>query len=176
MNRITTLRLTKSSRGIFLLGLILAQALCAAFFLYDVVTDIIEGHSASVVYLIMESLATITLIAAALMEARAMRHLTAERARNARSMTIARGQIQSVIDAYFVEWLLTPAETDVAALTIKGLSITEIAEMRQSREGTVKTHLNAIYRKAGVSGRAQLVSLLIEDLMDRPLLPDPAAA
>lgn len=163
--------MTKNSRTLFLIGLITAQGICAAFFLYDVVKDILEGHSASVFYLFMESLATVTLIAAAIMEARELRHLIAERAQNARSMTIARGKIQSVIDAYFVDWQLTPAETDVAALTIKGLSITEIADMRQSREGTIKTHLNAIYRKAGVSGRAQLVSMLIEDLMDTPLLP-----
>ncbi len=164
--------MAKNSRTVFLIGLIVAQAICAAFFLYDVTKDILEGHSASAFYLFMEALATVTLIAAAVMEARELRNLMAERALNARSMTIARGQIQSVIDAYFVDWRLTPAETDVAALTIKGLSITEIAEMRQSREGTIKTHLNAIYRKAGVSGRAQLVSMLIEDLMGTPLLPN----
>lgn len=168
--------MTKSSRTVFLTGLIVAQAMCATFFLYDVVKDILEGHSASVFYLFMESLATVTLIAAAVMEARELRTLVAERTLNARSMTIARGKIQSVIDAYFVDWQLTPAEADVAALTIKGLSISEIAEMRQSREGTIKTHLNAIYRKAGVSGRAQLVSLLIEDLMGTPLLPDAETA
>ena len=39
------------------------------------------------------------------------------------------------------------------------------AKLRGSAEGTIKTHLNAIYRKSGVTGRAQLVSILIEDLM-----------
>ena len=45
-----------------------------------------------------------------------------------------------------------------------------IAELRGSAEGTIKTHLNAIYRKSGVSGRAQLVSVLVEDLLHAPLL------
>jgi DNA-binding NarL/FixJ family response regulator len=40
----------------------------------------------------------------------------------------------------------------------------------------VKTHLNAIYRKAGVQGRGQLVSVLIEDLLNAPLVPEAAAA
>jgi len=39
--------------------------------------------------------------------------------------------------------------------------------MRGSAEGTVKSQLNAIYRKAGVGNRGELLSLLIEELMDR---------
>ena len=71
---------------------------------------------------------------------------------------------------------LTPAERDVAGFTIKGYSIAEIAQLRGSAEGTVKTHLNAIYRKAGVTGRGQLVSLLVEDLFRAPLLAQDAQA
>lgn len=58
----------------------------------------------------------------------------------------------------------------MATFAIKGVSITDIAAMRGSAEGTVKAHLNAIYRKAGVSSRSELISLLIEDLMNQPLL------
>ena len=61
---------------------------------------------------------------------------------------------------------LEEAERDVALFSIKGLSTAAIAEMRQVSEGTVKAQTNAIYRKAGVSGRPQLLSLFIEDLMD----------
>jgi DNA-binding CsgD family transcriptional regulator len=56
-------------------------------------------------------------------------------------------------------------------LAIKGLSIAEIAAMRQTREGTVKAQCNAIYGKAGVSGRQQLLSLFIEELMGEALVP-----
>lgn len=65
----------------------------------------------------------------------------------------------------FTEWRLTPAEADVALFAIKGLSTAEIATLRKTSEGTVKAQTNAIYRKAGVSGRSQLLSLFIEDLM-----------
>jgi DNA-binding NarL/FixJ family response regulator len=37
--------------------------------------------------------------------------------------------------------------------------------LRQTSEGTVKAQTNAIYRKAEVSGRSQLLSLFIDDLM-----------
>jgi DNA-binding CsgD family transcriptional regulator len=53
----------------------------------------------------------------------------------------------------------------VALFAIKGLSTQEIAVLRATSEGTVKAQTNAIYRKAGVSGRSQLLSVFIEDLM-----------
>ena len=70
----------------------------------------------------------------------------------------------------FVEWGLTPAERDVAFFAIKGLSTQEIAELRQTSEGTVKAQTFAIYRKANVSGRAQLLSVFIEDLIAEGLV------
>ena len=63
----------------------------------------------------------------------------------------------------------------MAWFTIKGLPIAEIARLRQTSEGTVKAQSNAIYRKAGVNGRTQLLSLFLEDLIDAPK-PEPAAA
>jgi DNA-binding CsgD family transcriptional regulator len=66
---------------------------------------------------------------------------------------------------HFDTWALTPSERDVALLAIKGLSISEIAEVRTTKEGTIKAQCNAIYSKAGVSGRQQLLSLFIEELM-----------
>jgi DNA-binding NarL/FixJ family response regulator len=45
------------------------------------------------------------------------------------------------------------------------MSTAEIAGLRATSEGTIKAQTNAIYRKAGVTGRPQLLSLFIEDLM-----------
>ena len=53
---------------------------------------------------------------------------------------------------------------------IKGMSLQEIAALRDTSEGTVKAQTNAIYRKAGVKGRAQLLSLFVEDLMGEALV------
>ena len=78
----------------------------------------------------------------------------------------ASGAFMDMLDERFAAWGLTPAERDVALFAIKGLSTPDIAAMRQTSEGTVKAQTNAIYRKAGVSGRPQLLSLFIEELMD----------
>ena len=74
------------------------------------------------------------------------------------------------MEQYFHEWGLTPSEADVATFAIKGLDIAEIAELRGTAEGTVKAHLNAIYRKSGTSGRGALLGLLVDDLLAQPLI------
>ena len=71
---------------------------------------------------------------------------------------------------------LTPAERDVAMFSIKGLSTAEIASLRKTSEGTVKAQTNAIYRKAGVAGRSQLLSLFVDDLMDPRFVQSSLAA
>ena len=76
-----------------------------------------------------------------------------------------------VMSQHFTAWRLTPAERDVAVFLVKGLSTREIAEFRGTSEGTIKAQTNAIYRKAEVTGRTQLLSTFIEDLMDDALVP-----
>jgi DNA-binding CsgD family transcriptional regulator len=70
-----------------------------------------------------------------------------------------------LLEERFAEWALSPAERDVALFAIKGMSTAEIGSLRNTSEGTVKAQTNAIYRKAGVTGRPQLLSVFIEDLM-----------
>ncbi len=72
-------------------------------------------------------------------------------------------EFADVLEEHFREWHLTPAERDVAIFLTKGLNTRDIAEMRGTSEGTVKAQTNAIYRKAGVTGRTQLLSTFIED-------------
>lgn len=94
------------------------------------------------------------------------------------SLRLASGAFMEVLHERFSEWELTPAEKDVAMFSIKGLSTADIAALRNTSEGTVKAQTNAIYRKAGVSGRPQLLSLFIDELMsdnigNGPLTPAP---
>ena len=156
-------------KRLYLIGLIALQGACALFFVADVAVDFNDANNGAYLYLIMESLAVMSLIGAAIFEYQLLRQLLWQAAKAERSLNVARGKMQDVIDGYFRDWGLTSAEADVAALTIKGFSANEISELRQSREATVKTQLTAIYRKAGVTGRSQLGSLLIEDLMGTPL-------
>ena len=83
------------------------------------------------------------------------------------------GRFKAMVGGRFDEWNLTPAERDVAWFTIKGLSIAEIADLRGTSDGTIKAQSNAIYRKADVGNRLQLVALFVEDLVAADFGPRP---
>ena len=55
---------------------------------------------------------------------------------------------------------LTPRESEVALLALKGLSSPEIAQVLSMSDKTVRQHLSRVYEKHGVSGRGELVHLL----------------
>jgi DNA-binding CsgD family transcriptional regulator len=71
----------------------------------------------------------------------------------------------AAIDAQFERWVLSAAEREVALLLLKGLSHKEIAEVRETSEKTVRQQSLAVYRKAGLSGRAELSAFFLEDLL-----------
>jgi DNA-binding CsgD family transcriptional regulator len=94
-----------------------------------------------------------------------LRRALRDRNRAEERLRRASGAFMVLLEERFSEWGLTPSERDVALFAIKGMSTAEIATLRATSEGTVKAQTNAIYRKAGVSGRPQLLSLFIDDLM-----------
>lgn len=52
---------------------------------------------------------------------------------------------------------LFPAELEVVALVLKGLTNQQIADIRGHKRSGTTWHLNNIYRKVGVKGRVELI-------------------
>jgi len=81
------------------------------------------------------------------------------------------------IDRQFQRWGLTPAESEVGLLLLKGLSHKEIANARQTSERTIREQARSLYRKAGLTGRASLSAFFLEDLLlPRGQSPEPGSA
>ena len=68
------------------------------------------------------------------------------------------------VDRQFTAWALTPAERDAALWLLKGASIKRIARETSRSERTVRQHAVAVYRKSGLSGRAELAGFFLGDL------------
>lgn len=105
-------------------------------------------------------------------DARALRARLAEARTAAESWrreteTLAAG-LGRAIDAQFGVWRLTDAEREVALLLLKGLSLREISSLRETSERTVRQQSLAVYRKAGLAGRAELSAFFLEDLLAPP--------
>lgn len=146
------------------------QAFCAVFFSADAIADFLGYDNAvgvrdtdSFEY-VMAAALTLSVI----YTGSQIRALVRRQRRIEEQLRAASGAFHELLDEHFDEWSLTPSERDVALLAIKGLSISEMAQIRETREGTIKTQCNAIYKKAGVASRTQLISLFVEELVDLP--------
>ncbi len=75
------------------------------------------------------------------------------------------GGLGAAIDRQLEKWGLSPAEKEVALLLLKGLSHKEVASIRSVSETTVRQQARALYKKAGLDGRADLAAFFLEDLL-----------
>lgn len=66
------------------------------------------------------------------------------------------------VEACFARWRLTRAEQEVAWLLLKGVSLQDIGAARNTSPRTARDQASAVYRKAGVAGRAELSALLLD--------------
>ncbi|NND43475.1 MAG: helix-turn-helix transcriptional regulator [Silicimonas sp.] len=164
------------NRHIVLLSLFVLQALCTVFFVGEAVADFSEtpdpdddGSD------ILEYAVSLALALSTLFTGFELRRMIRRDKRMTRQLDVASGAFADLLETHFSEWGLTAAEREVALLAIKGYSVAETARIRASSEGTIKAQNAAIYRKAGVSGRLQLISLFIEDLLADGLIEADAA-
>lgn len=155
------------------------QGICALFFVSDIILSVLGIYVPPLSWEsreILEISAALGLLLGlglgGVLILRALRESRQARERLRRAATA----FNELLEERFGEWGLTPAEREVALFAIKGLSTTDIARLRATSEGTVKAQTAAIYRKAGVNGRGQLLSLFIEDMMhEEPLGAEPAS-
>lgn len=155
-------------------AILLIQAICAFFFVSDILFSVLGIYAHPIAWQVREYIeigAAVGLILGVVLGAIALHRFWHDRRQAEEKLRRASGVFMELLHERFAGWGLTPSEHDVALFAIKGLSTQEIASLRNTAEGTVKAQTNAIYRKAGVSGRPQLLSLFIEDLMadDVPL-------
>ena len=163
-------------RGVAVFAIFAVQALCAFFFVWDILSSLLGLRSVPLAWETRELLeigAALGLVLGLLLGGLILNRSFRDRREAEERLRRASGAFMDVLYERFSEWGLTPAERDVALFAIKGLSTAEIAAVRATSEGTVKAQTNAIFRKAGVTGRPQLLSLFIEDLMrdDTPRAP-----
>lgn len=150
-------------------GLVLGlQAACGLVFVLDILLSALGIYPAPLSWTLRELLEIgagvglcLGMVLGTLLVRRAIRDLNRAEARLER----ASAAFVDLLNARFDQWGLTTAERDVALFAIKGLSVQEIARLRETSEGTIKAQTAAIYRKAQVTGRPQLLSLFIEDMM-----------
>jgi DNA-binding CsgD family transcriptional regulator len=148
---------------------VVLQLACALFFVGQIAISVLGlpiGPIAWAYYELIEIGAAVGLIMGSVFGALALRRARQRSHEAEAALKRAQSAFKDVLEMRFKDWDLTAAERDVALFAIKGYSTQDIAALRGVSDGTVKAQSNAIYRKAGVSGRAQLLSLFIDELVE----------
>lgn len=154
---------------LFLTAIVFLQVAFSLFYIVDLAVDVFGIRKVAVSWEFREAvqLATIIgLLLGAFLGIMVLKNIGQSMRDIDNRMMAASGQFHQLMYSRFEEWGLSPSERDVALFTIKGLSNSEIAEARGKSVGTIKAQCNAIYKKAGVSGRTQLITHFIEDLFE----------
>jgi DNA-binding CsgD family transcriptional regulator len=163
----------------FLAAALIIQVICAAFFVVQILASVFALPLPPLSWTFIELIeigAAIGLVTGVGVGILALKQARAETAKAEAALKRAQSAFRDVLEDLFTDWQLTPAERDVAIFAIKGFSTLEMASLRGVSEGTIKAQTAAIYRKAGVTGRPQLLSLFIDGLVDdtTPQSPHPS--
>ncbi len=142
-------------------------AVCEMFFLIDIYADFfrIDIDTTWIEHDKIELFSTLTLALALIVIGMQIIRLLKEHRQARDSVDVASGELLSVIRRRFIDWKLSTSEQEVALLLIKGMTTQEIADIRKTKLGTVKSQSSSIYQKADVRGRNELVAFFVEDLL-----------
>jgi len=150
------------SLRLYIPAIVLAFAM--AFFVFDIASDIWSNED-GYLHITLELLVFMAISLVLFRELQHVKSLTKEISIEKSKSARLAGELLQVMKEQFSKWGLTVSESEVSLLLIKGLSMKEIAEVRQVKEKTVRGQATAIYAKANCAGRHELAAYFIEDLM-----------
>ena len=153
------------------------QALSAFFFLGELWTEILGLRQTPIPYAyreVIQIFASFGVVIGVLASGMLVRRGLERMDELNRQVEVATGNFESHLNEQFDTWRLSPSERSVMIYAMKGFSNAEIADFRSTSAATVKSQMNAIYRKSGLQNRQQLISFLVEELL-AGVLPDPEA-
>lgn len=161
-----------------LLALNVIQAICGLGFAVDLFLEFPSFDAdqslrpEDIIHLVSETLMLGLLVLGFALARFALRALHREQAALARNLRSLKGEFDRILHDRFDQWALSPAQRDVALLTLRGLRLSEIARARGSAEGTVKAQLGAVFRAAGVHTRGELTGLFMDEFLDFGAMTD----
>ncbi len=144
------------------------QGVSAVVFVWELWTEVLGLRTFQISWFITEVIqltASIGLVLGLLATSLFLRASLREMNKMQRHIDVACGNFQSHVEYYFDKWELSQSEAAVATYAMKGFSNAEIAELRGTSSSTIKTQMQAIFRKSNLANRQQLISFLVGELM-----------
>ncbi len=134
-----------------------------AFFIFDIASDIYEGEIGVELFIEIGIflLASVMLFCEMRTNLRSQQQIVDQQTK----VTRLSGNLHSHIEDQLLEWKFTKSEKEIAWLLLRGYSFQEIAEVRNTKEKTVRQQATAIYSKSGTKNRNEFVAHFMSDLL-----------
>lgn len=153
----------------FVLGVLL---FCGAVLAVDVGAELHDEllrdspvRRGMVLHLLFETVATLALFAGFALTWRHITRLRRAAAAETDKLHHLRADFDGLLHQRFADWGLSPAEIDIALLSLRGMKIAEIAQMRHTRDGTIRAQLSTIFRKSGMRSRTELLAYFMDEFL-----------
>ena len=153
---------------ILLWTVVAIQGVSAVVFVWELWTEVLGLRTFQISWFIIEIIqitASIGLVLGLIVTSLFLRASLSEMNEMRRHIDVASGNFQSHVEYYFRKWDLSHSEAAVATYAMKGFSNAEIADLRGTSSSTVKTQMQAIFRKSDLANRQQLISFLVGELL-----------
>ena len=158
----------KSLSRLPLVIVLCVQLLSAAAFLFDLWGEVLGLRARALPFIVQELAqigASIALLAGIIVTILFMKRSEAVIRRLDQQIGAVSGDFDAQLKTHFDHWRLSQSEAEITIFAIKGFSNAEIGELRGTSATTVKSQMNAIYRKTGFANRQQLIAFMVEELL-----------
>lgn len=159
----------------------LIQFVCALVFGVDIAVelhnDLLDDLKLTrwqLAHLATETIAVGLLLVGFVLSQREFNRLSRSEAKQSDTLALLRGHFDDILVERFKAWGLSRAESDIALLSLRGLKISEIARLRETKEGTIKAQLSSIFHKAGIGTRTELLGIFMDEFLDYGAMQDPS--
>ena len=143
------------------------------FFLFDVVFDLrdhfLDGilySTDEVIHLVFEGGAVLALFFGMVSVLNYTSFLKNQNIQARTQLSALKVDFDEYVRNQFLKWELTVAESDVALLLLRGLSTSDIADLRSVSVGTIKVQAHKVFGKSGVSSRVEFMALFMDEFID----------
>ncbi|MBF9042620.1 hypothetical protein HKCCE4037_04740 [Rhodobacterales bacterium HKCCE4037] len=150
-------------------SVLIFQVVSSTVFLSSLWGDVLYIRTRPLPYVVEEItqiLASVGLILGPIMTVLFIRRSQAVIRRLDQQIGAVSGGFEAQVHDLFRDWGLSQSEQEITIYAMKGFSNAEIGALRGTSVATVKSQMNAIYRKSEFANRQQLIAFMVEELLD----------
>ena len=152
---------------------LLVKAVAFLFFLFDIIFDVrdhmleaVMYETSELIHLLFEGFAVVA-IGAGIWLTFQYQKILKEQAENAeQSLYYLKNDFDTLLKKKFKTWGFTDAEREIAILVLRGFTNAQIAELRETKVGTVKVQIHKLIQKTNSVSRTDFMAVFMDEFLD----------